>query len=90
MSLMEGLDEVRCMYVVVWDPAIVFYAVALPLDEVLDTSPSYSTVADFFDFELLFVSDENRRRRRCCDTTGDRIGFHTCQFDDWEDRVQPA
>ena len=90
MSLMEGLDEVRCMYVVVWDPAIVFGAVALPLDEVFDTSPSYSTVADFLDFKLFFVSNEDRRWRRSCNTTGNRVGFCTCQFDDWKDWVQPA
>jgi len=71
-------------------PTVVFIAVALPLNEVLQPSTEHATVDYHFNFILLFSIDQNRIRRWATPTSGDRIRRCSQQFDHWKDGVEAA
>jgi hypothetical protein len=71
-------------------PTVVFIAVALPLNEVLQSSAEHATVDYRFNFILLFSVDQNGVWRWATPTSGDRIRRCSQQFDHWEDGVEAA
>src|SRR6267154_4521197 len=71
-------------------PTVVFVAVALPLNEVLQSSTEHATVDYRFNFILLFSVDQNGIWRWVTPTSGDRVRRCSQQFDHWEDGVEAA
>jgi len=90
MGGVELRDKLRRVYVRSILPAVVFIAVALPLNEVLQSPAEQATIDHRFNFILLFSVDQNGIRRWATPTSGDRIRRCSQQFDHWKDRVETA
>jgi hypothetical protein len=90
MGGVELRDKLRRVYVRSILPAVVFIAVALPLNEVLQPPAEQATIEHRFNFILLFSIDQNWIRRWATPTSGDRIRRCSQQFDHWEDGVETA
>src|SRR5882672_10411107 len=90
MGGVELRNKLRRVYVRSILPAVVFVAVALPLNEVLQSPVEQATIDHCFNFILLFSVDQNGIRRWATPTSGDRIQRCSQQFDHWKDRVETA
>jgi hypothetical protein len=90
MGGIELRDELRRVYVCSILPTVVFIAVALPLNEVLQPSAEQATVDHRFNFILLFSVDQNGIRRWATPMSGDRIQRCSQQFDHQKDGVETA
>ena len=86
----ELLDQPWRVYILGVLPAIVLIAVALPLDEVLESSPKHTTVEYCSDLILFVAIDQDGVRRRPTPMSMDWIRRSWYQFDHWENGVEMA
>jgi len=68
-------------------PAVVFVAIAFPLDEILKLPPRYMAVEYGFDFILLLSVNQDRIWRWITPSSRNRIRGCRHQFDHRKDRV---
>ena len=69
-------------------PAIVLVAVALPLDQVLESSLKYLAVLYSLYFIMFLTVNKDRVQRRAALSLWNQICWGRHQFDHWKDRVQ--
>ena len=55
-------------------PGVVLYSVALPFDQVLESTPEHPTVQDFFHNVFFFTVNEFWRRWRSCTSSSNGVG----------------
>ena len=87
---MELGDSIGSVEVSGGFPRVFADAVALPLDEVVESATHNSAIKDTLDFELFMIIDDLRCRRGSRATTRERIGRHESKLYDREDGVVTA
>jgi hypothetical protein len=68
-------------------PAVVFVAIAFPLDEVLKSSSRYMAVKYGFNFIMFLSINQDRIWRGITPSSWNQICRCRHQFDHWKDRV---
>ena len=88
----ELSEEVRnllgCVQFPPNNPRVLDISITFPFDEKVGPSPANTRVQDRLDLKVLLAIDEDWRRRRRRDATGERVFRSRKQLDDWKDGVQ--